>query len=126
MEGKESSLSRFNKNFSLSLSLLSRGWLSLIPAKMVPDDLRTAWTPSMQIPGQRPPPPLSITRRGMMYACVAEKKLFTGVPRVYANISRSTFHPEIHRCSIFLPVLIFSASILRRAPPINGNGVESR
>lgn len=53
MEGKESSLSRFNKNFSL----LSRGWLSLIPAKMVPDDLRTAWTPSMQIPGQRPPPP---------------------------------------------------------------------
>lgn len=121
MEGKESSLSRFNKNFSL----LSRGWLSLIPAKMVPDDLRTAWTSSMQIPGQRPPP-LSITRRGMMHACVAEKKLFTGVPRVYANISRSTFHPEIHRCSIFLPVLIFSASILRRAPPINGNGVESR
>lgn len=121
MEGKESSLSRFNKNFSL----LSRGWLSLIPAKMVPDDLRTAWTPSMQIPGQRPSP-LSITRRGMMHACVAEKKLFTGVPRVYANISRSTFHPEIHRCSIFLPVLIFSASILRRAPPINGNGVESR
>lgn len=56
MEGKESSLSRFNKNFSLSLSLLSRGWLSLIPAKMVPDDLRTAWTPSMQIPGQRPLP----------------------------------------------------------------------
>lgn len=39
------------KETSLSLSLLARGWLSLIPAKMVPDDLWTAWTPSMQIPG---------------------------------------------------------------------------